>query len=296
MGAFTRRILGKTGLEVSPLGIGGGNGIHSEDLLYAFEKGINYFFFSSDLHHWMYRHSVDALRTLFKRGSSFRDQAVLATVSYVNDPSKIVAVLSDLFSELEIDYIDIFHWGWITDTTPYAPLLRTAHGLKEGGMLAQRLQPLFQQAQETNDELLRRGLVRFVGSSFHSRPMARTYMHSLDVMMVRYNIAHTGVEQEVVPALFDEKRTNPGIVAFNVACQPPKHSPPSHLDVPSVPDCYRFALSQPWVDVVLTGVTNRSEIDQALAMLEQGPLSPSEEATMRVYGEYLSGRTLASSS
>lgn len=38
------RKLGRTDLTVSCLGLGGGGGISSEDTLYAFDQGINYFF------------------------------------------------------------------------------------------------------------------------------------------------------------------------------------------------------------------------------------------------------------
>ena len=40
------RKLGRTDLTVSCLGIGGGGGISSKDTLYAFNKGINFFFYS----------------------------------------------------------------------------------------------------------------------------------------------------------------------------------------------------------------------------------------------------------
>src|SRR5690242_12315537 len=107
MGSFAMRQLGKTDLQVSPLGIGGGNGISSPDLLYAFDRGVNYIFFSSDLHHFSYRQSVDAIRTLCKQGSAVREKVVLATVSYLNDPEKLPAILSDQFGELGIEYIDV---------------------------------------------------------------------------------------------------------------------------------------------------------------------------------------------
>lgn len=38
------RKLGRTDLTVSCLGLGGGGSISSEDTLYAFDQGINYFF------------------------------------------------------------------------------------------------------------------------------------------------------------------------------------------------------------------------------------------------------------
>jgi predicted aldo/keto reductase-like oxidoreductase len=49
-------------------------------------------------------------------------------------------------------------------------------------------------------------------------------------------------------------------------------------------DCYRFCLSNPHVDVVLTGPADRPQLEENLAALERGPLSPDEERWMREYG------------
>ena len=77
------RKLGRTDLTVSCLGLGGGGSISSEDTLYAFDRGINYFFYSSDLHHYIYSPMSGALRQLCGRGSSVREKVVLATVTYI---------------------------------------------------------------------------------------------------------------------------------------------------------------------------------------------------------------------
>ncbi len=299
MSGFSMRRLGKTGLQVSPLGIGGGSGIQSQDLLYAFERGINYFFFSSDLHHCVYQRSVEALRTLCGQGSAVRDKVVLATVSYVDspDPHKVLATLMDQFAELGVDYIDVFHWGWITDDCNFAPLVKRAFQLKGDSAITRgirhlQLMEMGDQAMEINEALLKRGLVRCVGASFHSRRVARTWMRNLDVLMLRYNLAHRGVEQDIVPFLYGEKERDPGIVVFNAAHEGTRlfHiSPrgyPSDWYVPSIPDCYRFALSNPWVDVVLTGMKDRVEIDHALAALEKGPLGAEEYDAMFRYASY----------
>ena len=294
MSGFTRRQLGKTGLHVSPLGIGGGSGIQAADLLYAFERGVNYFFFSSDLHHFAYSRSTAALRQLCAQGSSLRDQVVLATVSYINDPSKLMGILWDQFEELGIDYIDVFHWGWITDHHHLPSLIRHAQALKEDNVITRyfrQLQEMEGQAQEINAELLKRGLVRHIGMSFHSRRAAIAAMPDIDVMMIRYNIALTDVEQVVFSHLSTDRTQNPGVVAFNTTHNgsmnkflTPPAGYPKDLYVPSVSDCYRFALSNPWVDLVLTGVKNRQEIDQALAAMELGPLKSEDYAFLRKYG------------
>jgi aryl-alcohol dehydrogenase-like predicted oxidoreductase len=299
MGSFAMRRLGKTDLQVSPLGIGGGNGISSPDLLYAFEHGINYFFFSSDLHHFSYRRSVDAIRTLCRQGSTVRDQVVLATVSYLNDPEKLPAILSDQFGELGIEYIDVFHWGWMVDDREMLALLKKTHQLKGESVFVKQMRQLQivtqrqqEQAEAINEGLLQRGLVRYVGTSFHSRAAARRWMRNLDVMMLRYNIARRDIEEDIVPFLYGEKERDPGIVVFNVAHEGQYHfhiPPPGYPSggyVPSIPDCYRFALSNSWVDLVLTGPRNRKEIDLALSAIEQGPLSGDEKEALCRYGAF----------
>ena len=107
------RKLGRTDLTVSCLGLGGGGSISSEDTLHAFDRGINYFFYSSDLHQYIYSSMSNALRQLCSRRSSVREKVVLATVTYIKSPEAALAALLDQFVELGIDYIDVLFWGWI---------------------------------------------------------------------------------------------------------------------------------------------------------------------------------------
>src|SRR5581483_2576822 len=176
-------------------------------------------------------------------------------------------------------------------------LTRTIRRIQE-----QRLQ-YQEQAQEQvqliNEELLKRGLVRFVGASFHSRAQARRWMRNLDVLMLRYNIAHTGLHEDIVPFLNAQKQTNPGIVVFNTGhpalFQSPGRAASATLQqrLPSVADCYRFALFQPWVDLVLTGPASRVEIDQALKAVALGPLEEEEQAELLRYGAQYERRPVA---
>lgn len=288
-----RRPLGKTGLQISPLGIGGGGGIESKDVLYAFDHGINYFFFSSDLHHFIYQRSSEALRTLCGRRSAIRDKIVLSTVSYVNNPDKLESILFDQLNELRVDYIDVFHWGWITDTEGLPSLIQGTNAIKDNGVITKmyrRRQAMQEKVEKINEDMLRRGLVRYIGASFHSLRAVRTCMSSLDVLMLRYNLSHTGVEREIFPLISGNKEVDPGIVAFNTSHDHgyPFHVAPqgfpSDMVIPSVPDCYRFALSNPSVDTVLTGLSDRNQIDLALAALAQGPYNEQELAALRNYG------------
>ncbi|GCE14640.1 aldo/keto reductase [Tengunoibacter tsumagoiensis] len=297
MPGFTARPLGKTGMMVSPLGIGGGNGISSNDLLYAVDRGINYIFFSSDLHHFAYQRSVEAIRKLCNPRSGRRDKVILATVSYITNPERLQSVLLDQFVELGIDYIDIFHWGCLGESDQITELTAKVHNLRDNQQLKRWLW-VQQQAWhdkkfvlDINQDIVDRGLVRYVGASFHSLQKARSCIDAVDVMMLRYNLLERGCEELVFPALQGEKRKDPGIVAFNVAhaakaFQKELHTHTFTSDTrPPTAEQYRFALTNPFVDVVLTGPTKREEIDSALAAIEKGPLASDEYLHMRNQGD-----------
>ena len=144
----------------------------------------------------------------------------------------------------------------------HASFLKAYHKLKGNSIDHQSIRQMCQVTTEVNTELLRRGLVRYVGASFHSRAQARTWMRNIDVLMLRYNIAHLGMEQDIVPFLYADKNRDPGIVVFNSAHDKmgafhvSSSGDTTNQYIPSIPDCYRFALTNPWVDMVLTGPTN----------------------------------------
>ena len=60
---------------------------------------------------------------------------------------------------------------------------------------------------------------------------------------------------------------------------------PNNCWKPSVPDLYRYSLSQNCVDICLTGWRNRSEIDQAISALEKGKLTTQEINYLNLYGD-----------
>ncbi|HSL17222.1 MAG TPA: hypothetical protein VLB51_04885 [Methylomirabilota bacterium] len=55
-------------------------------------------------------------------------------------------------------------------------------------------------------------------------------------------------------------------------------------------DCYRFCLSSPHVDVVLTGPATLGQLRDNLAALERGPLDTDEMAWIRDFGPRAEGR------
>lgn len=286
------RKLGRTNLTVSALGIGGGGNISSEDTLYAFDRGINYFFYSSDLHHFLYSSMAGALQKLCGRGSSVREKVVLATVTYVKSPEMAVAALLDQFMELKLDYIDVFFWGWIgsKDNNILGDCLNLSPDLRGSNSVYQRT---MERLVGTSEKLKQMGAVRYIGASFHDLDVAQQWLNHpfLDVAMVRHNVAHRSAQDKIFRQLNSQDLQRTGIVTFKSAgsltgalWQPPA-TLPTGCWCPSVPDLYRYSLSQDNVDVCLMGVENRKQVDAAIAGLEQGKLSPEELNYLNLYGD-----------
>jgi len=143
------------------------------------------------------------------------------------------------------------------------------------------------------DELVRlreSGAVKALGVSIHDRKRAGELADDspLDLLMIRYNVAHPGAESDIFPHL---ARRRPAVVAYTATSWRKLLRAPSGWTGPPMTagDCYRFCLSSPHVDVVLIGPKNVSELRQNLAAVEKGPLSEEESRWMREYGGKVHG-------
>ena len=107
------------------------------------------------------------------------------------------------------------------------------------------------------------------------------------VLHIRYNAAHTGAEIEVFPRLPAEGR--PGTVAYTAtawgALLKARRMPPGEAPL-RARDCYRFVLSNPDFNVCMSGPKDDAQMDEALAALDEGPLSAEEEARIRRTGRW----------
>ena len=108
------------------------------------------------------------------------------------------------------------------------------------------------------------------------------------MLMIRYNAAHPGAETDIFPKL--EKR-NPAIVPYTATRWHKLLTRPRGWtgDVPTPGDCYRFCLTNPHVDVVLTAPANAQQLEENVRALAQGPLSEEELAWMYEFGKVVHG-------
>ncbi|MEQ9320632.1 MAG: aldo/keto reductase, partial [Polyangiaceae bacterium] len=164
--------------------------------------------------------------------------------------------------KLGTDYIDVLHLFWLGRMSAYSDAVV--------------------------DELLRlreQGKIRALGASIHDRERAGRLAadSALDLLMIRYNAAHTGAERDIFPHL---ERREPNVVAYTATRWRKLLSAPRGWTGPvmTAGDCYRFCLTSPHVDVVLCGPKNGEQLRENLAALERGPLDDDEMSWMRDFG------------
>ena len=251
---FRRTTLGRTGLEVGRLGLAAGYGVPARAVEQAFEAGVNYLYWGS----WRRDRFADALRNL----ASQRERMVLVVQSYARWGFWVTGSVERALKKLGFEYADVLLLG-MWNGPAWSGVLDAARRLKE------------------------RGLVRHLGLSTHERSMIPKLAGNpeLELFHVRYNAVHRGAERDVFPHLPPNGR--PGLVAFTATSWrqllDPRRIPPGER-VPTAGDCYRFVLSQPAIDVCLTGPSKVEEMERALEAFAEGPMSAEELAWMRRVG------------
>jgi aryl-alcohol dehydrogenase-like predicted oxidoreductase len=248
--------LGRTGKAVGRIGLASGYGADQRCVEMAFERGANYFYWGT-----FRRDSfAEGLRALRSR----RDEFVLVIQSYTRVAGLLGGSLERALRALNMDFTDVLLLGmWNKDVTP--SIWERALRLRE------------------------RGLVKHLAVSTHNRShaveLARS--HDVEIIHLRYNAIHPGAEREIFPHL-PEKSVRPGVVSFTATSWGELLTPkkvPAGDKVPTASDAYRFVLSNPNIDVCLTGPKSSEQLQSALHALEQGPMSEDELAWMRRVGQ-----------
>ncbi len=260
-----KRLLGQTGLEVGRLGVAGSYGGPAEAFEEAFERGCNYFYWSTPRKKGMRQ----AIRNICDKGK--REELVIVIQSYSRSAFFMEYFLKKGLKDLGLEYVDVLLLGW-HNKMPSRRILNKAQELRE------------------------RGLCRFLGMSGHNRKFFPEIQKQgiFDLFHVRYNAAHRGSEKETFEKMDREKR--PGIATYTATrwghLLNPKKMPKGVLP-PSASDCYRFVLSNPSVDVCMCGPRNTIQMKEALNTLELGPLNQDEIERMKFVGDHVHKKSVS---
>jgi len=244
---FLHTTLGRTGFKVHRLGLSATYRPGKKTIYKALDEGLNYFFmFGFD------GQMTGVMREVLREK---RKELLIASGSYNliwghTSPRKS---LEKRLRKLGTDYIDIFlHLGVVKEQDFPDKLCEELIALRNEGK------------------------VRAIGISTHVRKFAGRLASegNLDLLMIRYNAAHRGAEQDIFPFLSTH---NPGIVSFTATrwrhlLRRPKGRPKNER-IPTAGECYRFVLSSPHVHICMVAPTNIRQFNQNLKEIRRGPLS-----------------------
>jgi aryl-alcohol dehydrogenase-like predicted oxidoreductase len=257
---FLHRDVPAFGKRTHRLGIAGSYGIDEAGLRQAFDRGITYVYWNA--------FAGKLTRVLRDLPPSQRQRLTIATGPTLGfTAGALRRRVERVLKLLKVDVLDVFQLMWLGKTSAWT----------EG----------------TVNELIslkQSGKVRALGVSIHDRPRAAQLAldSPLDLLMLRYNAAHPGAEREIFPHL--EKR-RPAVVAYTATSWRKLLKRPRGWDGPlyTAGDCYRFCLSSPSVDVVLTGPSSLAQLQENLAAVELGPMTADELETFKRFGKLVHG-------
>jgi aryl-alcohol dehydrogenase-like predicted oxidoreductase len=250
-------VLGK---KVHRYGISTSNNLDEAGVREAIDRGANYIFWNTR------KPFLNAIvRDMAKRE---RERIVLATGPLLGYfPGSVRRATERALRLSGSDYLDILQVFW-------------------AGKMSAVTRALVEQMVKLRDE----GKVRAIGLSTHDRKRAARLAAEgpLDFFMIRYNAAHPGAETDIFPHLPAKK---PVIAAYTATCWTTLLHAPKGWTGPaaSAGDCFRFCLSNPNVDVVISAPKTAAEMRENMQALERGPLSDDEMARIRALGKAIHG-------
>jgi predicted aldo/keto reductase-like oxidoreductase len=258
------------GCPVGRLGLAsyGRTAVTPDDLLFAVDRGVTFL-------NWQ------GLAEGASDGDPFiaaisalgaRRQSVVICVQFgARTAADAARELRSALAALKTDYIDVLTLYYVERANEWAEITAL------GGAL------------EYLRDAKRDGIVRFIGITSHQRRLAAEMAKSgvLDTVMIRYNAAHRGAEQDVFPV------TQPlrlPVIAYTAlrwgALLRPTPDDPPGFAVPRPPAWYRFVLQQPAVAVTLSAPQTRAELNEDLRVLDfSGPLTSEEYAVLVEHGD-----------
>ena len=259
-GEFTHGVLPRVGKRIYRLGLSASYGMNERTAREALDGPFQYVFWPAGA-----KVLTGPLRDACRRD---RERYVIAsgpTFGFLTrSPRKRV---EKALRALGTDYLDVLQLFWV--------------GV--GSSLAPRL---LDELVKLRDE----GKVRAIGISIHDRKRAGELARGspLDLYMLRYNAAHPGAEADVFPH-FPAGR--PAVVAYTATSWTRLLRKSRRYDGPPMTagDCYRFCLSSPHVDVVLTAPGKAERLHENMAALEKGPLTAEEAERFRAFGRAVHG-------
>jgi predicted aldo/keto reductase-like oxidoreductase len=257
------------GKPVCRLGLAsrGGCALTADDVLFALERGVNFLNWPGAADS---PGGPDGLSAAVAALGGQRESVVVCVQFGARTAREAAEELRAVLETLRTDYVDVLTFYYVECAEEWQQLIAT-----DGALTWYR-------------NARRDGIVRRLGVTSHQRPLAARMAQSglLDALMIRYNAAHRGAEQEVFQTT-DELHVP--VIAYTAlrwgALLETTPDDPPEFVVPPASEWYRFVLYSPSVAVVLAAPHDRAELEEDLKVLAAGPLTEAEYALLAEHGE-----------
>jgi hypothetical protein len=250
-------VLGRTGLTVTRLGIGGAYCKSVDGYQAALDCGVNYVDTAR-----VYRDGEDE-KVIGQAISGRRDGLTVATKTMKRDADGARSDLETSLRLLGTEYIDIYQLHHLNTEA------ERDQALGPGG------------AMEAVQKAREQGLIRFIGVTGHDWVQVQKAVATglFDTVLCWYNCAMKEPEEMVFP---EARAHNTGVVIMNASRNDKLFS---GKGAPSPEKFYRYVLSHEAVHVTIMGLRDVDRFCRiASALSERAVLTPQERADIETYG------------
>jgi predicted aldo/keto reductase-like oxidoreductase len=222
----------------------GNTRLAADDVALAVECGVNYL-------NWC--GYDDGIAKALRGKLIDRERVAVAMQLDARDARSAASELEDAFRTLGTERIDVVTFYYVERKREWEQIAS-----RDGALRV---------LEEAKDQ----GRLGLIGVTTHQRKLAAECAAEkrLDLLMVRYNAAHRGAEQDVFPiteqvgmpvVVYTAQRW--GALTRSTRDDPPEFTPPAATE------WYRFALAHPAVSVVLMAPNGRGELEENLKLLD----------------------------
>jgi aryl-alcohol dehydrogenase-like predicted oxidoreductase len=257
MKSLPQIVLGRTGLTVTRLGIGGAYCESADIYKAALDCGVNYVDTARS-----YRDGEDE-KVIGQAIQGRRDDLILATKTLKRDADGAREELETSLKLLGTDYVDIYQLHHLNTQA------EREQALGAGGAL--------EAVQKARDE----GLVRFIGVTGHDWVQVQAALDTdlFDTVLCWYNCAMREPEETVFP---EALARNVGVIIMNATRNDKLLRGP---DAPRAEQFYRYVLNHEAVHVTIRGLRDiETFCEAASALSERVSLTSQEKMDLEAYG------------
>ncbi len=270
------RMLGKTGVKVSLIGIGGyhiGDRFTSDEtsmavIRGAIDRGVN---FMDNAWHYNNGRSEEMMGKALKDG--YREKAFLMTKHHGRDPKTAQEHLEASLKRLQVDHIDLWQFHEIES-------MEAVEKIYSSGVL--------EYVQRKKDE----GVIGHIGFTGHTLPSIHRAMiekgFDWETVQMPINVLdhhYRSFTQEIIPLLTDR---NIGIIGMKSMAS----GSIVKNNIATVEECLRFAMGMP-VATVVSGISTMEHLEQNIAIAKTfKPMTEAEIAKLleKTYDEAQGGK------